>query len=95
VEPHDECETALRTLGLLSDLGQIAAELDETHWTSLMVTRAAGHPRISVSGPGENAVPLLAAALLQELERLVACGEAVRGRLPARWRRVLVEGQSP
>ena len=86
--PADEGKSSLRMMRLHEDLTALATGMDAGGWASVTIVQTPDRLQVSGQGSGETVTPLLAMALLADLERTIAAAEKVRARLPAAWRRL-------
>ena len=89
-DPPDEDASTIRTMRLIDDLRLLSNALDVGAWASVTIVQSPERLQVATYEEGVNITPLLAAALLADLERQVAAGEVVRSRLPDEWRRRLL-----
>ena len=70
--PVDEGKSSLRMMRLHEDLTALAAAIDTGGWASVTVVQTPDRLQVSTQGGGESVTPLLALALLADLERTIA-----------------------
>lgn len=75
---------------LHADLSALAADLDIDGWSSAMIVQTPNRLQVSSKGTSEAITPLLAAALLADLERTLVAAEQVRARLSPDWQEKLI-----
>ena len=88
--PPDEGKSSLRMMRLYEDLTALATETESAGWASVTIVQTPDRLQVSGQGSGENLTPLLAMALLADLERTIAAAEKVRAKLSPAWRRRLI-----
>ena len=88
--PPDEGKSSLRMMRLHEDLTALATEIDSAGWASVTIVQTPDRLQVSGQGDGENVTPLLAMALLADLERTIAAAEKVRANLSPAWRQRLI-----
>ena len=88
--PTDESKTSLRMMRLHEDLTALATAIDTDGWASVTIVQTPDRLQVSGQGSGESITPLLAMALLADLERTIAAAEKVRANLSPAWRERLI-----
>ena len=86
----DEQETILRVMRLHEELRVLSADLDLSEWASVMIVQSPARLEVASRGTDGNIMPLLAAALMAELERHIVSAEQVKAKLTPEWRDLLL-----
>lgn len=88
--PLEQDLPASRMVRLHADLTALAADLDRGGWGTVSIVHTPDRLQVSSQSSTESITPLLASALLADLERTLKAAAQVRAKLPPAWRETLL-----